>query len=143
METKTCSTCKNEKDIYYFSRNKSKKDGYSHRCKQCRKSERFGFTAKILSVYRDMKSRTGNPSHPHYYYYQNLLFITKEEFLQFSLNDRSYRILHRRWKASGYNEDLRPSIDRIIPSEGYRLGNIRWVTIEENYKFKKHKFKHE
>jgi hypothetical protein len=32
---KTCCTCKLEKDINHYSKNKSKKDGYQNECKSC------------------------------------------------------------------------------------------------------------
>lgn len=35
METKTCCTCKQEKTIDHFSRNKRSKDGYKAYCKEC------------------------------------------------------------------------------------------------------------
>ena len=38
MKTKTCSTCKQTKNTKEFVRNKSRKDGLSHRCKSCVKS---------------------------------------------------------------------------------------------------------
>jgi hypothetical protein len=34
---KICSTCKEEKELSEFNRNKSKKDGYSYSCKVCKK----------------------------------------------------------------------------------------------------------
>jgi hypothetical protein len=36
------------------------------------------------------------------------------------------------WRASGYEKDLSPSIDRIDPNQGYFFGNIRLVTWAEN-----------
>ena len=37
MQTKICSKCKKEKSIELFSKNKSKKSGYSCECKECHK----------------------------------------------------------------------------------------------------------
>ena len=37
MQTKICSKCKEEKSIELFSKNKSKKSGYSCECKECHK----------------------------------------------------------------------------------------------------------
>jgi len=39
METKICPTCKIQKDILFFSKNKSRKDGLSRQCKECFKKE--------------------------------------------------------------------------------------------------------
>lgn len=36
VSKKVCSCCKQEKDLCYFHKNKSQKDGYSHECKLCR-----------------------------------------------------------------------------------------------------------
>jgi hypothetical protein len=38
METKVCSICKNDKDIFEFGKLKSSKDGYNKICKNCRKT---------------------------------------------------------------------------------------------------------
>lgn len=35
---KTCATCKKEKDISEFTKNKSRKDGFNHSCKSCKKT---------------------------------------------------------------------------------------------------------
>jgi hypothetical protein len=34
---KKCNTCKKEKDLSEFDKNKCRPDGYQHRCKECRK----------------------------------------------------------------------------------------------------------
>lgn len=34
---KTCCTCKKEKDISLFAKNKCKKSGYHYKCKECQK----------------------------------------------------------------------------------------------------------
>jgi len=36
METKICNTCKKEKELSEFNKNKTRPDGYQHRCKECR-----------------------------------------------------------------------------------------------------------
>ena len=37
MEKKICCKCKKEKEIKYFTRDKSSKSGYTYDCKECRK----------------------------------------------------------------------------------------------------------
>lgn len=36
MNTKVCSTCKTEKELNFFCKDKSRKDGICYTCKQCR-----------------------------------------------------------------------------------------------------------
>ena len=44
---KTCTTCKIEKQLIDFSKNKSHKDGYSSQCKECVKQYKIKNADKI------------------------------------------------------------------------------------------------
>lgn len=72
---KTCSTCKIEKPIDLFSKNKSKKDGHQEKCKQCEKD----------------------------YYWKNKEEITKRRKQSFEENKES--ILNKRAEYYKKNQD--------------------------------------
>lgn len=63
METKICYTCKQEKSVGEFSKDKSKKDGLENKCKQCGKQKnkiyRQENPEKVLK--RHKKYRQKNP----------------------------------------------------------------------------------
>jgi hypothetical protein len=48
--TKKCELCKAEKPLDQFHSNKSKKDGKSGRCKDCRKSERYSYAESARRI---------------------------------------------------------------------------------------------
>jgi len=37
VETKICSKCKEEKEICEFNKDKTRKDGFENKCKECKK----------------------------------------------------------------------------------------------------------
>ena len=53
METKRCSKCKSTKDTCVFSKDKSSKDGLSHRCKECQKALSDQHYAKNKNKYKE------------------------------------------------------------------------------------------
>lgn len=57
---------------------------------------------------------------------------TREEFLRWSMQNPSFHRLFRQWLHNQNNPKLWPSIDRIKNTEGYIIGNMRWVTHSEN-----------
>lgn len=63
-----------------------------------------------------------------------------EAFLEWSLIDENYLRLHAEWIKAGYPENLSPSVDRHNSDIGYILGNIEWVTTDENRKRGREKF---
>lgn len=69
-QVKTCSKCKDEKKVFEFSKNKSKKDGLASFCKECQKEWRNN-NKKILSerwkkYYNSHKSAVLEYSKNHY-----------------------------------------------------------------------------
>lgn len=53
-------------------------------------------------------------------------------FRDWALNDRDFIRLYNKWVDSGYEQDLRPSCDRIMDNHGYSFENIQWITYREN-----------
>ena len=46
MDKKLCNKCDNEKDLFFFHKDKSKKDGYRNSCKDCQKNYSRDFYIK-------------------------------------------------------------------------------------------------
>ena len=54
------------------------------------------------------------------------------QFRNWILSQDVFHELYKAWVASDYNQDLKPSIDRIDDYKFYALNNIRIVTWKEN-----------
>jgi hypothetical protein len=67
---KVCSTCKQEKEVSEFTKNKSSKDGYHNQCKVCRKEEyqrnKEHKLEYIKEYYKENKKEI-NEKHKEYY----------------------------------------------------------------------------
>lgn len=67
-----------------------------------------------------VRSSTGKP------------ILSHEAFLLWSLNQSRYLLLHASWAEAGYPRKLAPSVDRLDNTKGYVIGNMEWVTQQEN-----------
>ena len=87
----------------------------------------------LMRTYRNMKNRTTGVLKKKAHLYKGLDLCDKKEFYEWSLRDGSnFLKLLDEYEASGYEMTVAPSIDRIIPSKGYVLSNLRWVVFSEN-----------
>lgn len=83
---------------------------------------------RIKDIFRGMIKRCYNPSDKNFNHYGAKGIKICDEWL-------SNRLLFEEWAlANGYNETL--SIDRIDPNKDYSPDNCRWVTLEDNAKYK-------
>lgn len=57
---------------------------------------------------------------------------TKQELMDWFINQSVFQQLWDAWVASGYEKELSPSVDRKINTEGYTLNNIQLVTWKQN-----------
>jgi len=67
--------------------------------------------------------------------------LSKEEFFRWVFKKESkkeFMRLYNNWTSSGYQRKFSPSIDRINNKLGYVIGNMRWITQQEN----SHKYNH-
>lgn len=94
----------------------------------------------LVLRYRCMRNRVKGKmtASPKYFIGRDLM--SYEAFLEWSLIDENYLRIHREWEGSGYSSELSPSIDRWDSNKGYTLGNIEWVTTEENSKRGRQKY---
>lgn len=65
-------------------------------------------------------------------YWKGLPLMDAHEFYEWSLKHTNYPDIHERWVKRKYEQKFSPSVDRLDSSKGYVLGNIEWVTHQEN-----------
>lgn len=85
-----------------------------------------------MRTYRNMKSRVLGIQKKKAHLYKGLPLLPKEEFYSWSKNNQDFLMLFNTWITADYNQKLTPSIDRINSKLGYKLDNIRWITLSEN-----------
>lgn len=109
---------------------KTKKGRLSHK-NACKKYEKTipGF---LMRCYRNMKSRILGIQKKKAHLYKDLELVSKEEFYEWSNNNKIFLILYKNWVNSNYDRKLSPSIDRITSYKGYTLDNMQWLTHSEN-----------
>jgi hypothetical protein len=87
---------------------------------------------KLMRSYRNMLSRTAGVQWKKSHLYEGKELLNKQEFYDFSYNSPDFNKLFEQWVDSGYQRKLSPSVDRIDPSKGYVIGNMRWLTHSQN-----------
>ena len=128
---KKCNKCGEVKPLEDFYKDKRYKYITKHYCK-CKKccvdyseNHRRSVKGKALEIFsgqgKSSKQRGYNP--PTY---------SRDEFIDWMLNNQDYIRLHDEWVKSGYNKNLTPSVDRLDDYKRYSFDNIRVVTWEEN-----------
>lgn len=126
---KKCTECKIEKSLENFYRDRRKETGYHVFCKDCRLSKtkrhlrtKLGFLRNVYNCQKSSsKVRGHNP--PEY------SFIELSDWVKSQSN---FEKLWTNWVNSGYQKLMRPSVDRINDSIGYKFNNIQLMTWEEN-----------
>lgn len=64
--------------------------------------------------------------------YRKLPICSKDEFFQWAINCPKLVQLFEAWTKAGHPNRLIPSVDRIEPSKGYVISNLRWIALHEN-----------
>lgn len=112
---------------------KSKQPNYdSRRCLGFRRS----FKGRILTAYRNLKARcegTANRCTK----YKGLTYPPQDEFVQWAANHVGYANLYEIWKANGFAREFTPTPDRIDPTQGYHLDNLRWLPWLQNVRLRR------
>ena len=152
--TKKCFKCDTEKSINEFYRHPGTKDGYLNKCKECTKKDTIENYRKNIKHYSDydknrhrnnidrlfknkysgMKTRVlGKNTHKSSVEGKKLL--SHKDFLIWCYerdNMIMFLRLYEKWKNGKYARKLCPSIDRINNDKGYILGNLQWITQQQN-----------
>ena len=124
-----CYSCKNEKELNEFSKNKSHISGINPLCKKCdtkrsieHKRTRRGIVSRI---YNDQKKANKRRKHGRMKYSQIDLFNWLDGNVRFDS-------LYKAWVKSGYIKDLKPSLDRTDDYKGYSLDRLIITTWGEH-----------
>lgn len=86
----------------------------------------------LMRLYRNMKSRVAGIQKKciHLYYGKELL--PKDEFYNWANSSPEFYRIFDKYEKSGYDRKEAPTVDRIDPSKGYSIDNMRWITHSEN-----------
>ena len=85
-----------------------------------------------MRLYRNMKSRIEGVQKTKHHLYEGKELISKEEFLDWAIDNEEFLMLLSDYKLSGYDRKLAPSVDRVDSEKGYTIDNMEWVNMSEN-----------
>jgi len=128
---KTCSKCKEEKELIEFGKCVKNKDWLKRKCKICVKAYNVSFqrTLKgklgLAHSHQVEKSKRRGHKPPNY---------TRKEFIDRYINNKDYLTLYNNWVKSDYNNLLSPSFDRLDDYKPYTFDNLQMITWGENNK---------
>lgn len=126
-----CTKCHTDKPIEEFPKDKSNKRGYKAFCKDC----------AYAMTKRWARSEAGVITHTWHHQVRHSITrghdapeYTREQLTEWMLNHPKFSRLYAEWVDSGFDRDLKPSVDRLDNRYGYSFDNIRLVTFRENYR---------
>jgi hypothetical protein len=126
---KKCTKCDIEKPLNEFSKDTYKKTGLKSWCKICANTHNINrrrtIKGKLIEMYKDQVTRSKNNDY-------GLPTYTKDDFIDYWIDNPLYIELYTNWVNSGYKKDLAPSIDRIDNYKGYSFENTQLMTSIEN-----------
>lgn len=122
---KECTKCKEVKSSIHFHTNVAKKDGLHNMCKTCTIEDKKSYKSLPNRMYANQVEHSKFRGHPRPRY-------TLEEFKEWLFTNPMYKELYDKYKASGYDKNLVPSVDRTDNSKGYDFDNITLVPFIEN-----------
>lgn len=64
--------------------------------------------------------------------YKGLPICTRDEFLNWALNDVEFNKQFDAWVLGGHENRLHPTIDRRDNKKGYVLDNMQWLTLSDH-----------
>lgn len=126
---KKCKQCNELKPLTEYRKEKNNKDGRRNKCNPCRNEmeykNRRTKDGLISIIYNSQKynSKVRNHQPPTY---------TKKELKNWVFSNPNFTAIYEEWISSGYEKDLKPSIDRLNNYKGYSFDNIQLTTWKEN-----------
>lgn len=131
---KRCFKCGAEKPLTSFYKHKKMKDGHLNKCKDCaildikNNTKDYDVTEKgvIRVIYKTQKSNQLKRK-------MGKLTYTKKKLSEW-LYKNNFKQAYQSWKDSGFDRNLKPSVDRIDSLKPYSFNNIQLVTWIENQK---------
>jgi hypothetical protein len=86
----------------------------------------------LMRLYRNMKSRIEGVQRLKAHLYLGKDLLAKEGFYEWAEASPDFHRLYEAYERSDFDRELAPSVDRIDTTMGYILGNMRWITANEN-----------
>jgi len=127
--SKVCRVCGELKPLSEFYKHKGHKDGHVNECKSCRDKYFIEYKKSkkgvVSIIYADQKHNSRGRGHP-------MPSYSKKELKDWLYSQKKFHELYDKWKISGYDRWLKPSVDRLDDYKPYTLDNIRIVTWRDN-----------
>ena len=132
-----CTVCEETKDVSMFmlrSNSKIKRRSMCTECAMEKNTEKNRTSSGVVEViYNSQKINSKNRGHVNPDY-------SLEDLKIWLFSQKLFHTLYLKWVDSGYEKDLKPSVDRLDDYKPYTMDNIQLVTWRENYR-KAHKDK--
>lgn len=93
-------------------------------CTYYRKETPHGF---LMFRYAQIKTKLKDVTK-----YKHLSLLSRNDFLTWAKTDSQFQYLFDVWRQSGHQHKLNPSVDRIDSKLGYEIGNMQWLTLQQN-----------
>ena len=65
-------------------------------------------------------------------YHDRKIEIDIKDFVEMALSSSQFKRVFRKWKMSGYDNKLRPTVDRRDNDRGYAKDNIQFISMIDN-----------
>ena len=119
---KSCNICNIAKPIEEFAIKRGKPSCSCRKCVSKRameyKRSRKGLTTKIYAHQRSHSKSRGH----------DMPTYTNSELYDWLISQSNFEELYTKWVASGYEQYIQPSINRLEDSKGYSFDNIELIT---------------
>jgi len=130
---KKCPKCLKTKELSCFNRDKRKKDGLNYDCRECSVKRKKEYDKTISGVITMIFNSQTNSHKKRKSRTEDMLPIyTKQEFTDWLLKKTNFEFMYEQWKLNGYKSDIKPSVDRINPNNGYSFDNLEIMTWKDN-----------
>lgn len=117
--------CGKEKKLNKFYTSASGVLGVTNKCKKCERDYSRSASGVIRLIYSNQKITSKKRGHtpPQY---------SQQQLKDWLLDNEKFTYIYNHWVYSNYEQDLKPSIDRLDIIKGYSFDNIQVLTWAEN-----------
>lgn len=128
-----CTKCKCGKDVSEFNSGDYKVHILTGTCRKCKSKYAKHFRLTVFGLIKKLYERQKYTSKVTC---NRELCYTFKEFCNWILSQKHFYRLFTNWRDSGYEKDLKPTVDRADSKIGYHFGNIQLVTHKYNWNIK-------